>query len=505
MVALAAWTPVAASTARSESDAVDRTYQVSIYNPLTGSKSISDILITTVTLSLVKPGGNGREAPRGVAYLTFAATSSVNPRIANNPSQPPEFGGMTPLPSSALKLVLGKRRVYSATRFDATTPMMEFYSSDDGLIDATYYFTVPISTRRGSIVIEPSRTIGYEITDLNNQGPYELRTSGPTMIPFQFTGQLVDPAGTRSGSSVASAIRDVVEWLAILSCAVAAVVVTRRRRAPSTKEASPVPVPAAPPRPAAPRVDVVAEPIGTSPPRSVSSPERLTVNVLGPLTFDPPLGSAKEAVRAIVTFLALHDDRPISRGELMTALYPTTSTTKDVTEASFLNRISEVRRAVGVGHLPEAQAGRYRFVNVTTDWHEFRHLARVAQTRSGKERLVTYVEAMSLVRGEAFTAEVGRNFEWVRERHVDAEIVRGVIDVTNRAQREFVMAGDLAGAERVLRRGLRLAPVATQLWEALTDVLLECQDPSVMDLHFHEAEAALGEGGTTLLRARASG
>lgn len=509
------WTGVSGATSTSSvTTQIAETYQVTITNPVDRAVSASDILMESATLSTAEPDGSGRSAPSGSAFLTFAATSATNSDIADNPNQPPAFGEITALPASAIHYISASGRSYPAIRVNVNTPMMEFSSTDDGLVDATYIFTVPFGTQRGHFVISPFRTIGYEVNNTNNQGPYALTVSGPTKIPVSFPTplQLASSGTATSGTQGSSSSSNSSPFTWIVGLALfgtTAFLILRWRKRALTPVAAgavdvgPIVVPAAP-------SVQTSEPVVTSPdvPVVPARPAQLTpmrVGILGPLTYDPPIGTDKEAVRGIATFLSVYNDRALTRSELMASIYPTSSTMAEVTEGTFLNRISDTRAVLGNERFPEAKAGRYQLQSVTTDWDQFRALATSANELAGESRRAQITEAMSLVRGEPFTGEGGRNFLWVREKGLDYEITRAVIAVAHNGLGDFLKVDDLAGAEQILRAGLRLAPAAHVLWEDLTDVLLEHHDQSLMKRHFSEAMSFLPESDVEALRQRENG
>jgi predicted Zn-dependent protease len=68
-----------------------------------------------------------------------------------------------------------------------------------------------------------------------------------------------------------------------------------------------------------------------------------------------------------------------------------------------------------------------------------------------------------------------------------------------------VHAGDLDGAERALRQGLRSSPAELTLWECLADVVQARGDRSDEARFWRDATAALDTGAVGLLRERVAG
>ena len=84
-------------------------------------------------------------------------------------------------------------------------------------------------------------------------------------------------------------------------------------------------------------------------------------------------------------------------------------------------------------------------------------------------------------------------------------MVEAVTRLANELGTHFVLAGDLASAEAVLRQGLSADPASLTLWEDLTDVLLESADQSLLELHWKAADSVLHAIDVATLRGRANG
>jgi hypothetical protein len=192
--------------------------------------------------------------------------------------------------------------------------------------------------------------------------------------------------------------------------------------------------------------------------------------------------------------------------DAQTALYPLTGSGKDVTRATFINYVSEARRAIGANHLPEAgDVGGYRLVDVRTDWEEFTSLVKRFATGPREEQLALGVSALELVRDRPFVSELSRYFEWTHNERIVSAMERAIADFAHSVSTLQIRAGDLAGAEQSLRKGLLVAPASTPLWEQLTDVMLEHADQSVMATHWRHAESELAAPVVTALRRRETG
>ena len=148
----------------------------------------------------------------------------------------------------------------------------------------------------------------------------------------------------------------------------------------------------------------------------------------------------------MLCYFAVHDDRPRSVDDTQTALWPTSSTETDVSRKTFLNHVSEVRRAVGSEHFPDnAEARRLPAAStVTTDWHRVPcpRRRRPARERGPESRRIR-AEALKLVRGVPFESEVSRWFQWADSEGLRTEMTKAIVTVAVDAHAECVHADDL--------------------------------------------------------------
>jgi two-component SAPR family response regulator len=232
----------------------------------------------------------------------------------------------------------------------------------------------------------------------------------------------------------------------------------------------------------------------------------LRINVLGALEFEPSLPGLSDPARSLLCYLAFHRDRPMTRGEIQSALWPTSTTVKDVTPATFRNYVSEARKAVGVEVLPEASRGAdYRLLGSATDFAEFNELARQARDAHEEASIALRLQALSLVREAPFAGEVSSFFEWVHFEGLVAEINRTVSDLAYRTAIDCRRTGDTEGAETALRTGLVVSPAMVSLWEELVDVVHERDGEAGLSGLWPQAEAQLGTDGVERLRQRIAG
>ncbi len=427
------------------------------------------------------------------------------------------FTTMTALPATAFRYVTASGHNYAATRVhpinqtnnpDATT--------DDGLVDATYFFTVPISNRKGTIIISASRTTGVEYQGFVGNASVPLNVGGPFKIPLSFPKNLsIEAAKPRRtditpGTTFAGALNLVATLLAAALVAFVTLVRRRKRRggrpvpvvvmsentvpqspAPTVAEQRPVPQPRPSPQAA---------------PLREQNSVQLRVDVLGPLTISPTFSPASDPVRAIVAFLAMNNDRILTLEEIQNAVWPLTDAGTDIKKPAMRNYMVDARKTVGERHLPTA-SGRpgYQLQDFDTDWNEFQRLALQAATASAGESMTLRRQALDLVKGLPFTADTTRYFTWTFSSSIVYKIVEAVTNLAHALATQMVLTADLAGAQVALRQGLLTDPASLTLWEDLTDVLLESADPSLLTLHWKAADLVLRSEDVVLLRNRENG
>ncbi len=530
---LAAWVifpslPSSASTVRYRAfDQISQSYEIPVTNPADHATWSSVVLVASATLDTRNPDGSGVTAPTGKIYLSLQASSSPVQLPLSNPDSGNFFSNITPLPASAISYVASSGRRYPVTR---ANPVDQTNSPgpQDGLIDATYYFTVPLSNRRGTIVISPCRSIGVEYQNFVGGTPVPLAIGGPTRIPVSFPAQLTvtttpRPPSSSSQNAVAtpaSALNGLTTLAASLIVLFTIVRVRKRRQRVSAQPAAG----SAPPSPTQPPKATFGQPTTTpthSPDAVVSqvAPTNvevadlepmephtaLRIDVLGSLAISPTFASPSDPVRAIIAYLAINSDRAHSLDEIQTAVWPLTESGTDIKRPAMRNYMTDARKVVGDRHLPTA-SGRpgYQLVDFDTDWAHFQRLLAQANTTSPNTRDLRR-EALNLVRGVPFSADTTRYFHWTFTTSVVYKMVEAVTDLAHGLSRELVLAGDLAGAESALRQGLLVDEASLTLWQDLTDVVLESTNQSLLDLHWRMASAVLRPEDVVVLRERVNG
>jgi DNA-binding SARP family transcriptional activator len=441
------------------------------------------------------------------------------------------FAQMNALPASAFEFTSAQGKHYGAIQTGAWSPGgSTLTNTQDGFLDAVNYFVVPSSVRSGTVTIHPSLTVGYYY-DFNASNQLALKTGGPITIPVQFptkltvTGGGVKPTSSPGSSSSGS------WWVQLLVVAVAVAVAAQIiRRHPSARSSAELPPSEAmsemhrrdvlPPPPAPPEsptsvedavapVEVVPESVESALP---SDPDEehgardgalLTVSVLGALRFDPPVRGISEPARALLCYLAFHRDRPLSAGEIQTALWPTSSTSRDIAPGTFRNYVTEARRAVGSEILPEAVRGAgYRVQGVVTDVEIFHSLERQSREGDDAASLELRLQALALVREYPFATETSSFFEWVRSEALEGQVVRAVSDLAYRTGLDCIRVSDFENAEVALRVGLLAAPASLPIWQQLTDVVAMRGDRSLLKQHFAQAGTFLSSSEVADLQRR---
>ena len=508
-----AWvTPASASFVKESAvDPIEQSYRIPITNPQDGMIMPSLLVVSAATLDTMSPIHSQLPAPRGMIFLTMHMSSGPIQRNYGDPLWGDYFSGLKPMPASALRYVAASGRSYAATRAQPISQTNNpNASSDDGMVDATYYFTVPIMNRRGALVISPTRTTGVEYQSFTGIAPVLLDIGGPTTVALAFPKKLTVtvPTPTKSSPVPGESFGNELNLFAtMLAGLLAGFVLLKRCRTKRSHRPVPVFVVGSPSTSNTPTHDFERpQPVTPKVARVVKTEETLRVDVLGPLTISPVNVPASDPVRAIVAYLAINAERPFTLDEIQTAVWPLTDTGTDIKKPAMRNYMVDVRKVVGARHLPSA-SGRagYQLKDFTTDWSEFQVLMSQAAKSPPDEAAVLRHRALDLTRGPPFEADTRRYFTWTFTLSVVYKMIEAVTTLTHELARDLVLAGDLVGSEAVLRHGLLVDPVSLTLWEDLTDVLSESTNQSLMDLHWKAASHVLRPEDIGLLRNRING
>jgi DNA-binding SARP family transcriptional activator len=510
-------TPAGASYSRlSAADEIARSFRIPIADPDVGVTLPSVLSVASATLDTTNPFNSQLHTPRGKIFLSLQMSSGPIQRDFGDPLWGNYFTGMAPIPATALRYVAASGRSYSVTRLHPVIPGSDPNGGVvDGLVAADYYFVVPITNRRGTLIISPTRTTGEEYENFMGIAQVDLVVGGPTRIALKFPKMLTvtAPAPATAPPTPGQALGRVFNLVAtLLAGMMAGAIYLTRRRANRSRRPMPVYVARSAPMPkspvqvfeqeTAPRSQPVVPPVA----RPVDAPTTLRVDVLGPLSIMPVYAPASDPVRAIVAFLAMNTGRLYSLEEIQTAIWPLTDAGTDIKKPAMRNYMVDARKSVGPRHLPTAtgRAG-YQLCNFTTDWSEFQSLLSDAKNTSKDSALALRRQALDLAKGPPFTADTSRYFTWTLTSSVVYKMVEATVTLAHELGRDSVLAGDLAGAEKVLRQGLLTDPASLRLWEDLTDVLLESTDRSLLNLHWKSADVVLRAEDVALLRSRSNG
>lgn len=510
-------TPASASYLRQSAvDAIAQSYRIPITNPGNGVTIPSLLNVASATLDTTNPFNSRLQAPRGRIFLSLQMNSGPMQRKYGDPLWGDFFSGMTPLPATALRYVAASGRSYSVTRLHPVIPGSDPNGGvNDGLVAADYYFVVPITSRRGTLIISPTRTTGVEYTNFSGVPPVDLKVGGPTRVALRFPAKLTvtvpTPAKTPPGPG--DALGSVFNLFATMLAGLIVVVLFLRRRwadrngrPRSVYVVSGAPLPSSPVHVFEQAPAPHSQPVAPAPARHVGPLKTLRVDVLGPLSISPVDAPASDPVRAIVAFLAMNTGRLFSLEEIQTAIWPLTDAGTDIKKPAMRNYMVNARKTVGPRHLPTA-SGRagYELCEFTTDWTEFQSLLDEAKKASKDSAVVLRRQALDLAKGPPFTSDTSRYFTWTLTSSVVYKMVDAVTRLAHELGTTYVMRGDLTTAQAVLRQGLGTDPACLTLWEDLTDVLLESTDQSQLALHWKTASLVLHAADVDALRSRVHG
>ncbi|HVB52536.1 MAG TPA: hypothetical protein VND89_12465 [Acidimicrobiales bacterium] len=213
-----------------------RNFEISVTNPLNHHDFPAVLLMQGAKLTTINPDASGVAAPKGKIYLVLQASSGPVQLPLANPNSGSYFSNMAPLPATALHYVTNSGRSYSVTRANPINQTYNGNPNDDGLFDATFYFTVPLSNRSGTIVVSPFRTIGVEYEGSVGVSTAQLNVGGPTSIALKFPKNLTvvssarvstAPSAPRNGTTVENMSN---YFSTIIAALVVGIVIVRNRR-----------------------------------------------------------------------------------------------------------------------------------------------------------------------------------------------------------------------------------------------------------------------------------
>ena len=520
---------------------------------------LETLRITTATLSDFQPGDPSvQPADPTQAYLVITGTDTTDPDPpAGSPSGSDFVDGFSALPGSDLTLDLPGGQTASATHVGSTT---------NGLLDGSYFFTVPADLTSATLVITPGSQTGVE---------YPVFTGDTATIEFpqpatfsidlppvpaapQPTNTSAPAAGNHSehgeaSSTVASPMRSQLTWdwvllligIAILLLALLGLKWRRRRRRGRRKQLhGPAPFRPLRPIPLAPAplalsagpsidpdeglggspdplregadgaygpttCDLEATPAmagsasaGTAAPPIIAASQPVEVLMLGPIeVVGWRVRPRRKVVTALLCYLCLHSDRPVSGDRLLTALWPLESERPEASRASLHTYASELRRSLPDGCLPDAGTtnGYLLAAGVASDWVTFTSLTDEADDAEPDAAAVLLDGALSLVRGAPFGGATSELFEWATTGHHIAAMEVAVASCAHRLGTLRLTAGDGPGAEEVALRGLVGVPDSALLHADRIRAATVNGDPAGLRRAWKNARQSLGEEGVARL------
>jgi hypothetical protein len=172
-------------------DEISQEFTLRVTNPIDHVTLPSTVFIEEAGISTAAFGGADVAAPKGEVYLSFVATSGTEQNSSNQADSGHFFSEMTPLAPSSIIFTSGTGRRFTANESSpinqANNPNAD---SDDGLLDATYWFIVPSNTRTGTISIGPATTRGCEYRGFWCQALTPLNVSGTITFTVSFPREL---------------------------------------------------------------------------------------------------------------------------------------------------------------------------------------------------------------------------------------------------------------------------------------------------------------------------
>lgn len=238
--------------------------------------------------------------------------------------------------------------------------------------------------------------------------------------------------------------------------------------------------------------DVVSEPVGDeeeSFAEVVLAP--MVVRVLGDVQIlgdGAPMLSTKEL--SMLTYLALEGDQ--NQPTIKTALYGPNADVKKETWKSLVRRF---RAKVGVDRFPEIHDGRYRLVEVTTDYARFLdemaaadEFARASDHVAALER---YLLACSMIAGEPFGPEPGVDaWAWIdsADNHPRCHMSARIGDRILRGARLAMEMERYAEAMEIIDRGRVANPYSEELVCLQVQVMMHLQQFSGAETIVREYE-----------------
>ena len=478
-------------TSNSASVSINQQLSVPITNPSDGVTLPSNVEVTSAFYSAFAPSSS-KPAPQGSAFLTLKMSSAPPTSSYGDANWGHFFSEITPLPGTAVTLTPQGASTISATATNPVDPSTDQTTGSDSLVGATYSFLVPLSASKFTMSIGPSSTQGAEYVGFVGSDSTQLTVGGPVTTTFQVPAwptPAVQPtppwvgkpnpatftASSNGGSPAAvsggggSGITVPIAIVVLLVVGVGVFIARKRglltfsstggRGAVVQTEATSTET-----------VTTVAPDPETAQPIDESAPGEgglLRISVIGPVTIEPHEGRLADPVVATIGYLAFHAERPRSFDDIQGAVWAEVPAGQEIMRSTFLNYVSKIRQGIEARHLPDAGPKGYRLVDFTTDVDELERFLDDAEIADSEEAIALRARALELLRGRPFEGEKLDYVSWVTRDGLDGRIVSLVRRLCETEALRLRDLGDAAGAEEVLRKGLRVAADDDVLREAL--------------------------------------
>jgi hypothetical protein len=523
---------------------------LALSNPSDGFTSSATVTLQSATLGYVAPTGTNLAPDPDEAVLSVVLDAE-HPNDPNDPTGSGHYlGSEAPLPPSMLSFTPSGATAVPAVISD-TGDTNGKGNSDDGLFDATYSFLVPAALTSGSLEVASGSFTGAEFTlytaesgttTLNVTVPATMALALPapaaksTQRTPPWVGQPNPPtsaatanAATTSGPGRRHPSPGFPVWVATLilvALAIVAVFIERWRRsrrlattsaavspAVAASEPSPPPVPAAPLVGTVPETMDVAEhdaasvddrvdnaqtveDVGTTAAAAavsdlarsgVPTDRSAALNVLGASeVVGLEIDSDRALVMELFRYLVFHNHRHLRAAQIAIGLCPGGS--RELDEKTVRNALTLLRRCIGPEHLPEGTSSGYLIEGVRSDWFDFQHLGRQADTTAGEETIALRKAELALVRGAPFEDV---NDEWIDVERVRSNMIVAIVKCSTRLGTDLLEAKRPAEAEEAASAGLRGAPRHYVLWELGAWAVCDQSDRGRLDLWMSDAKASL--------------
>ena len=492
---------------------------LSLSNPSDGFTSSADVTLQSATVGFVAPSGTTLSPNPGQAVLSV----ELDGEFPNDPGDPTGsghyLGAAAPLPASLLSFTPSGGSAAPATMSNAGDTTGKG-SSDDGLFDATYSFLVPATLTTGTLEVAAGSFNGNEFTLYTEEsGTTTLDVSAPATLAVSFPAPVVgatqrtppwvgqpDPPTAAAPASAAtsrgsggSGTGGFPIWVAIVILLLAAVGFVlferwrRTRKLAATSTVSGASSVVVEPAPLASAPVVVTEPEDTVVTRA-DTPATLEegpgLNVMGPEEVLGLRRPVEPRVLDVFRYLALHKHRHLRAGQMLIGMWPSGSKRADLTEKTIRNYVGDLRAALGVEHLPEANRKEgYILLDVPTDTERFEALAREADVVGGEAADCLRDEALRLVRGVPFA---GLLDEWIGAEGLATHISEAIAKVALRLAQDRYFGADYHGAQDAAARGIVGAPDDHALWEAGAVAIAARGDTTALRRWMADAQHHLG-------------